>query len=41
MLNQPNLATEHAARTDPFVGRVLPYIDLDALDAEMRRQWAA
>ena len=41
ILNDPNVGTEHVAKTDPFVGRVLPYIDLAAMEADMRRHWPA
>ena len=41
MLNQPNVPVDHAAKIDPFVGRILPYIDLDAMEADMRSHWGA
>lgn len=41
MLNQPNVPIDHVAKIDPFVGRILPYIDLDTMDADMRSHWAA
>ena len=41
ILNQPNVGTEHVAKTDPFVGRVLSYIDLPAMEADMQRHWPA
>ncbi len=41
MLNQPNVPVDHAAKIDPFVGRILPYINVDAMEADIRRHWAA
>ena len=41
ILNQPNVPIEHAAKVDPFIGRVLPYINLEAMEADLRRHWPA
>ena len=38
ILNQPNVPTDHAAKIDPFIARILPYIDLEAMQADMPSQ---
>ena len=38
LLERPNVAVDHAAKTDPFVGRILPFIDQAAMEADLRRK---